>query len=326
MNSSMLFGVALAVLGCSGASALAADKPSSMTISTASPGGVYAVYGEGLAALISDVVGIPTSTRQTQGPSQNLVLVQSGQTELGLVTTGPAFEAVTGVLDLKPGDKHEDVRALFSMYPTPFQMVASADKGITKLSDLDGKRVGAGPKAGTGGVYWPRWLESLGIKSTLQFGGIGDQASQLADGRLDAIVTAGGIPHPSLSELETTSKVVIFGMDNATLQKLMGTNPYAVEFEIPVGTYRTVAQPLKTAAMWNFVVTRADLPDDVAYAIVKAVFDNHARMVTTHVAAKDTLAENVGKNTVVPLHPGALRYYREAGIAVPDSILPPGAK
>ena len=304
--------------------AAAQDRPASMTISTASPGGVYAIYGEGVAQLVSDVVGIPTSTRQTQGPAQNLILLKGGQTELAMTTSGPAFEAMEGELELAPGDKYGDLRVLFAMYPTPFQMVALESSGITSLDQLDGKRVGAGPRAGTGGTYWTRWLKNMGIDASLQYGGIGDQASQLADGRLDAIVTAGGIPHPSLSELENTQDVTIFGMSDETLTGIMEANPYAVEFTIPKGTYKTPEGDLSTVAMWNFVVADASMSDEVAYEITKAVLEGNDRMVATHSAAKGTLAENILKDTFIPLHPGAARYYEEIGVEIPDAIAPAG--
>lgn len=300
----------------------AQDRPTSMTISTASPGGVYAVYGEGIAQLVSDVVGVTTSTRQTQGPAQNLVLLQAGQTELAMTTSGPAFEAMNGELELAPGQEYGDMRALFAMYPTPFQMIALADSGITSLDGLAGKRVGSGPRAGTGGTYWARWLDTMGVDADLQYGGIGDQASQLADGRLEAIVTASGIPHPSLSELENTQDVTIFGMSDETLAGILDSNPYAVEFTIPKGTYETPEVDLTTAAMWNFVVADASMSEDLAYEITKAVLENNARMVSTHAAAKNTLADNILNNTFIPLHPGAARYYEEIGVDVPAAIAP----
>ncbi len=305
-----------------GSSALAQD-PQSLTIATASPGGVYAVYGEGVAAVISKAVGIKTATRQTQGPVQNLVLVEGGRAPLGMTTSGPAYEALQGELSLKPGDKHEKIRALFPMYPTPFQMIAPKESGITSLSGFEGKRIGGGPKAGTGGLYWPQWLKSLNISANVQFGGIGDQASQMADGRLEGIVTAGGIPHPSFSELETTQDVNIFGMDDQTLAQILEANPYAVEFTIPKSTYKTLDNDIKTAAMWNFMVGSSDMSEDLAYKIVKAVHENHDQLVMSHAAAKDTIPENILKNTIVPLHPGAVRYYREVGIEIPGNILPP---
>jgi TRAP transporter TAXI family solute receptor len=299
-----------------------AQRPQSMTVATASAGGVYAVYGQGVATLISDVVGIPTSTRQTQGPNQNMVLIQNRQAELGMVTAGPALEAWTGRLELNRGVQHTDVRALFPMYPTPFQAIALQQSNIRSLADLAGKRVGAGPRAGTGGDYWPRWLRDMGVEANFQFGPIGDQGSQLADGRLDAIVTAGGIPHPTLSELETSHRVTFIGFSDDDARRIAAADPSAVPFSIPAGTYRQQAGPVQTVAMWNVFVGHKDLPEDVAYAIVKAVFENPDRMVATHAAARDTVLDNIATNTVIPYHPGAVRYFRERGVAVPDAVLP----
>lgn len=300
----------------------AQETPASMTVSTASPGGVYAIYGEGLAQLISKEVGIPTSTRQTQGPAQNLVLLQSGQTELAMTTAGPAYEAMNGLLELSPDNPYHDLRALFSMYPTPFQMVALSESAISSLQDLDGKRVGAGPRGGTGGIYWERWLNDLEIGAQLQYGGIGDQGGQMGDGRLDALILAGGIPHPSISELENTKDVTIFEMSEETVEGILETNPYVVDFIIPHGTYSSQEQDLLTVAMWNFVVVDASMSDEVAYEITKAVIEGNAQMVSTHSAARDTIAENILRNTFIPLHSGAARYYEEIGFAIPSAIAP----
>ena len=296
------------------------DWPQSLTISTASPGGVYAIYGEGMARILSDEVGINTSTRQTQGPAQNLILLQSGQAPIAMTTSAPAWEAIHGELELLSGQSYEGVRALFAMYPTPFQMIAPADSGISSISDFNGKRLGAGPRAGTGGTYWTRWLNEMDIEVKLQYGGIGDQASQLADGRLDAIVTAGGVPHPSFSELENTQDVTIFGMSDEERQQLLEANPYAVDFIIPEGTYSSAEGDLKTVAMWNFVVVDEGMSDDLAYEITKAVLENQERLRSTHAAAVDTLAANIEHNTFIPLHPGATRYYEEVGIEIPEAL------
>ena len=275
-RNTWLTATAVAAVLAMAAPAMAQDMPSSMTIATAAPGGVYAVYGEGLAKIITDEVGIPTSTRQTQGPPQNLILLMGGQTEIGLVTSGPALEAMEGTSELMPGKSYDGMRALVAMYPTAFQMIALKDSGIDSLDDLAGKRVGSGPRAGTGGVYWVRWLESLGIEANMQYGSSSDQTSQLADGRLDAFILAGGMPHPSFSELETTQDVTIFGMSEETRAKLIEANPSAVPFDIPASTYKSVDTDLATAAMWNFVVVDESMPEELAYEITKAIYENLA--------------------------------------------------
>ena len=148
------------------------------------------------------------------------MLVNKQRVDVGLTTLGPAFEAIQGEMDMDLGTKYDGVRALFPMYVTPFQAAALARSGIVKVSDFDGKTIGTGPKGGTGGTYWERWFEALGLNVNVQNGPIGDQTSQLADGRLDAVATAAGLPMSAFSELEALQPSVIFGLNDDEIAKL----------------------------------------------------------------------------------------------------------
>lgn len=316
----------LGVLSLTAGLSVAQDKtdwPSSMTVATASPGGAYAIYGQGVATLLSEVLVVPTSTQQTQGPNQNVVLVNRGQADFGMATMGPAFEGWTGALELDPGSEQKDIRAIFPMYQTPFAAIALARSGISSVADLDGRVIGTGPRAGTGGTYWPRWLDLLGIDYTNRNGPVGDQGSQMSDGRLDAIATAGGVPHPTFSELEAKDDVNIFSFSQADIEMILPENAYLSRYSISPEIYKSLEEPLQTVAMWNIFIGNKNLPDDLVYETVKAVFDNHERMLQIHASAMETLAENADQNTVIWYHPGAIRYYREHGIDLPDSVIPP---
>ncbi|MGQ9366434.1 TAXI family TRAP transporter solute-binding subunit [Azospirillum sp. ST 5-10] len=299
-----------------------ADWPRTVVVGTASPGGTHAIYGQGVATIISKHVGVPASTQQTQGPIQNLVLVHGERVDIGLTTMGPAYEAMTGTLEVAPGQTFDNVRALFPMYITPFQAVALTRSGIASITDMAGKVVGTGPKGGTGGTYWERWFEQLGLDVTVRNGPLGDQTSQVADGRLDAVATAAGLPTAAISELETLADAKVFGLTKAEIDKILPKVPYAQPFSIPAGTYRSVTEPVTTLGMWNVAFTNDGMPESLAYAIVKAVFENHDEMVATHASAAETVLENVTQNTFLPYHPGAVRYYREKGIDLPDALIP----
>lgn len=298
------------------------DWPNTIVVGTASPGGTHAIYGQGVASIISNHVGIPSSTQQTQGPTQNLVLVHGGRIDIGLTTMGPAYEAMQGELDLDPGTEYADIRALFPMYITPFQGAALERSGIRSVSDLAGRTVGAGPRGGTGGTYWQRWFDVLGLDASIQNGPLGDQTSQLADGRLDAVTTAAGLPIAAFSELETLAPTVFFGLSAEEIETLRDTVPYAQEFTIPADTYRSQPEEITTLAMWNVAFTDDEMPEELAYQIVKAVFENHDEMVATHASATETVLENVMANDFMPYHPGAVRYYREQGIELPSAVVP----
>lgn len=319
--SAFAFSVAM-ILPAAAQEADRSDWPNTVVIGTASPGGTHAIYGQGVASVISSHVGLPASTQQTQGPTQNLVLVHSDRINVGLTTMGPAYEAMQGELDLDPGTEYNDVRALFPMYITPFQAAALERSGIGSVSDLTGRTVGAGPRGGTGGTYWARWFETLGVEATVQNGPLGDQTSQLADGRLDAVTTAAGLPIAAFSELETLAPTVFFGLTQNEIDKLRDTVPYAVEFTIPAGTYSSQAEDIQTLAMWNVAFASERMPESLAYEIVKAVFENQEELVATHASAKETLLENVSANEFMPYHPGAVRFYREQGIELPDAVIP----
>jgi TRAP transporter TAXI family solute receptor len=299
-----------------------ANWPQTLVIGTASPGGTHAIYGQGLATIISNHLNLPASTQQTQGPNQNLVLTHTNRVDMGLTTMGPAYEAWTGQLELNPGVEHKDIRALIPMYITPFQVAALQRSGIESVNDLDGKTVGTGPRGGTGGTYWERWFEKLGLDVTVRNGPLGDQTSQLADGRLDAVATAAGLPISAFSELEATVDATIFSLSEEQIEELLPSLPYARPFTIPDETYASLDEDLETLGMWNFVIVHKSMPDDLAYEIVKAVFDNHDEMVSTHASAAETLAENVVENDFLWMHPGAVRYYEERGIELPEGTRP----
>lgn len=316
---------ALAIAGLTPALAQDTDRtgwPATVVVGTASPGGTHAIYGQGIASIISTHVGVPGSTQQTQGPSQNLALVHGDRVDIGLTTMGPVWEAMQGELDLDPGTMYTDVRALFPMYITPFQAAALKSSGIASVSDLAGQTVGAGPRGGTGGTYWARWFDTLGLDVNVQNGPLGDQTSQLADGRLDAVTTAAGLPLAAFSELDALAPTTFFGLSEEEIGILVDTVPYAMEYTIPAGSYSSQTDDIRTMAMWNVAFTDDEMPETLAYEIVKAVFENLDEMVATHASARETLLENVTKNTFMPYHPGAVRYYREQGIDLPDAIVP----
>ncbi|MBR3369931.1 MAG: TAXI family TRAP transporter solute-binding subunit [Rhodobacteraceae bacterium] len=294
--------------------------PSDLTVGTASQGGVYFVYGNGLAGFLGEELGLNASGEVTGGPVQNVTLVQMGDHDIGLVTMGPAFEAWTGVSELAPGLEHSEIRALFPMYETPFQGVALSGSGITSVSDFEGKRVGVGPAGGTPGTYWPRFFDTLGLNVTVSNAGAADTAGQLKDGLVDAFVFAAGLPIGAFSQLAAEADVVMFGFSEEELATIMEGHPEVSQFTIPAGTYTSQDEDQLSVAMWNFAIAHADMPESLAYEITKLVMENNDRMLQIHAAAAATLPENVGNNSFLPFHPGAVRYFEEIGIEIPEDL------
>ena len=297
-----------------------ADWPSEMTIGTASQGGTYFVYGNGFAGYISEALGINATGEVTGGPVQNVTLVQTGDHLMGLVTMGPAYDAWNGKSELAPGLEHKDIRALFPMYQTPFQVVALKSSGITSVSDLAGKRVSVGPAGGTPGTYWPQFMASLGVEATISNAGAADAAGQLTDGLIDAFAFAAGVPISAFAELAAQQDVVMFGFTEEEQAKVLADFPAMAPFVIPSGTYAGHDYDQGTVALWNFAIAHKDMPESLAYEITKLALENNDRMVQIHATAAETLAENWDKNSFMPFHPGAVRYFEEKGITIPDTL------
>lgn len=303
-----------------------AGWPNSIKLGTASQGGTYFVYGAGWAGLIQEMLGVPSTTEVTGGPVANMALLHKGDLDLGMVTMGPAYDGWTGQLELAPGVELRNVRALFPMYPTPFQVISLEGSNITEVSDLNGKRVNLGPRTGTAATYWGKFFETLDVKANVQYGGAADAAGQLQDGLIDAFAFAAGIPISAFSQVEAQNPSNIFGFTDEEIEKLLEAYPSVTRFTIPEGTYRSLEGPIETVSMANFAVANKDLPESFVYEVMKVVLDNPERMLQVHAAAKDTKAENWDQNGFMWFHPGAVRYYREQGIEIPENLLPPEMK
>jgi hypothetical protein len=292
----------------------------SLTIGTAAPGGTYIVYGAGLAKLLTEVLGVVVTAQSTQGPDQNIVLMESGQAKLGMVTMGPALQGWNGTGEWTHGKKYRAMRAIFPMFDTPFYLVVQKNSGIRSVADMAGKRIGIGPRGGTGGTYYPAVFKTLSIDLTVRNSAWSEAGTQLQQNQLDIVGCALGIPFPFLVALEkqVPLETVAFTADEiATLRKAM---PELSPSTVPAGTYSFQKSDYQTVGMYNFAVAHKDLSDDLVYAIVKAVFENHDRLVAVHSSAKETIAANISHNGFLPFHPGAVRYYREIGVAIPDNL------
>ena len=295
-------------------------QPKTLTLGTASVGGTYFIYGGVIANLLTEKMGVNVSTQQTQGPNQNVILVQDGRIELGMTTMGVALHGWNGT-GWARGKEYRNMRALFPMYDTPFHFVTTEKSGVNGVMDLNGKNVGVGPKAGTPGTYFPMIFETLGVKPTVRYGGASDMASQLGDGLLDVFAFAAGLPISAFSELEAQRPVRFFGFTDQQVATLTQKMPELSATVIPKGTYKNQQEDHKTVGMYNFFIAHKDLPDDVAYNIVKTVLENNPRLVQGHSAAKETVPANAAKNTFLPFHPGAVRYYKEKGIKLPEKTV-----
>jgi TRAP transporter TAXI family solute receptor len=313
---------ALGLLGAAQAQPRNPAWPRALTLGTAAPGGTYAIYGPAWGQMVQAATGVQISYRTTQGPNQNIILVERREIELGMVTMGVALQAWNGQGDWTQGNRFRSIRALFPMYDTPFHGIALRRSNITNLSGLAGKNVGLGPRGGTPGTYWPIILTTLGIRpAALRYGSASDMQGQLNDGLLDAFLFASGVPVPAFSEAETQQQVNWIDFTEEEVRRITAALPELSPATIGASVYRTTGRDLRVVGMFNFAIGHQSLDAGFVYELVKAVLDNNAQLRQAIAAGAETVAENAVKNTFLPFHPGAVRYYRERGIAIPDNLV-----
>ena len=315
--------LALAMAGSFALAATAQDKtgwPDTMTIGTGSQGGAYFAYGSGFAGLISEKLGLNASVEITGGPGQNVTLVQTNDLNMGFVTMGPAYDAWTGKSEVMPGVEHTAVRALFPMYQTPLQAAVLASSGIKSFKDMEGKRIGVGPASGTSAAYWPRYFEAAGMNVTISSAGASDTAGQLKDGLIDAFVYAAGVPTGAYTQLAVENDVIFISMTEEERNTFLEAEPAMSTFTIPANTYEDQPDPIETVSLWNFAIAHESVPDSLAYEITKLAMDEHERMLQAHQAAAETLPEHFDKNSFMPFHPGAAKWFEENGYTIAEEL------
>jgi TRAP transporter TAXI family solute receptor len=291
--------------------------PASLTIGTASPGGVYLLYGQAVAQILTEALGIPVTAQATQGSSQNILLLESGTVQLGLVFAGIALEGWKGTGAWTHDKQLRSMRALFPMYDIAIEMVALKTSGIGSLSDIAGKRVGPGGPGSAGALYGKKIFDALGIPVTWHYGAYETLSTEMQSGVVDALLSSIADPAPVLTELDRTGNIHFVPLKADEIAKLRAAIPESSASEVPAGTYPSMTTAYSTVGFFNFVVASKDLPDDLVYTIVKAFYANHDQLTKAIPAARASVVENVKRVTVLPYHPGAVRYYREIGVEIP---------
>ena len=216
----------------------------------------------------------------------------------------------------------QTIRALVPMYETPFHTVALRRSSITTLAQLNKKRIGPGPRASLTAAYAERIFAALGISAEMRYASFNTQAGELLEGDIDAMFVAIAAPAPAIQKVEAKEPITLISLSPEQIDIILKANPELNASKIAAGVYRSLDRDYDTVGVYNFVVGRADLPDDLVYQLVKAVFENQPRLVKATSAASETIPQNASKNTFLPFHPGAVRYYREIGIKIPDALIP----
>jgi TRAP transporter TAXI family solute receptor len=297
------------------AAAPAKAQETFINILTGGTSGVYYPLGVALSQIYTDnVEGSRPSVQSTKASVENLNLLQEGRGEIAFTLGDSLALAVAGNTEAGFEGPLDKLRTVAAIYPNYIQIVASEESGIKTLQDLKGKRLSVGaPASGTelnarailaaAGMSY----EDLGQVEYLPFA---ESVELMKNRQLDATLQSAGLGVASIRDLATSVPIVVVEIPADVVEKA-GAPYFAAT--IPAGTYEGQDADAATAAVQNYLVTHADVADDVVYAMTKALFENLDDMVAAHAAAKDIKVEGAAASPPAPLHPGAERYYREAG-------------
>jgi len=297
-----------------------------LTLGTSTSGGTYFVLGGGWAKIMGEALdGVEISVQEGGGPATNIQLIEQGRMELGFATINVAYQGWNG-LDWANGVKYTKMRSIFPMYSSFLQVYTLDDTPIDNIHDLAGKHISTGTPGNTSEIAGKAVLEVLGIKpSEISMLSASGQIDALKDGITDANITVTGLPGPFMLDLETTHNPRLVGFSDDDLDKIREEYPSFFKGIIPKNTYKDQNEDVTTVAFWNITIASEDLPDDLVYDLVKATFENKEALVEVNRAIEQLSPENIQYCVPIPLHPGALKYYQEVGIDIPEALLPPSS-
>jgi len=313
--ASVLLGAALAFSG-----AAQAQEKYSLSIATGGTGGVYYPLGGGLANLLSKYVpGLQATAEVTGGSIDNLKLIATGKPYIAFSMADASQDAYRGEDKFK-GTK-VPLRTLMILYPNRMHVVTIEGTGITKMADLKGKRVSTGSPGSATEVMGFRVIEAAGLDKDRDMKrerlGVAESVNAIKDRKIDAFFWVGGLPTAAVTDLANTPGVTIKLIDHADTVAAMNKKygPLYIQDVIPKTTYRGMDIDNKQATVWNILVSHEKLSDQVAYNVVKTIFDKRDDMIAVHKEAENFRLENQkAAASPIPFHPGAAKYFAERGV------------
>jgi hypothetical protein len=270
------------------------------------------------------VKGVKAVAEVTGASVENVKLCDKGETLFGAIMNDVAYQAYNGVS--KFDGKPQKVLGMFVMYPHHYHVVVHKNSGINSIYDIKGKKVSVGAP-GSGTEYKTNLIlqEALGIPYSsfnvhrLSFT---ETASALKDGTIDVGFWDVAAPTSSIMDLSTTHYIKILSFTPEEMKKIVDKFPFYSAFVMPANIYRGQDYEVANPSVWNTFICNADVSEQKVYDLTKAVFEHQDYLAKIHPFAQFTTKENAAAHSVIPLHPGAIKYLKEQGIAVPEKLIP----
>jgi len=322
MHFKKTLAVSAAVIGISLGAGSADAAQKFISIGTGGVTGVYYPTGGAICRLVNKSRkehGIRCSVESTGGSVYNINTIRAGELDMGVAQSDWQYHAYHGTSKFKDQGPFKELRAVFSVHAEPVTIVARKDAKIANVMDLKGKRVNIGnPGSGTR-ASWEVMADALGFGSdalalATEFKS-SEQSQALCDNKIDAFFFLVGHPSGSIKEATTSCEANMVVVDGPAIDKLVADNSFYRKATIPGGMYTGTPNDTPTYGVGATFVSSTKTDDDTVYAVVKAVFENFDTFKKLHPAFANLKKEEMVKDALsAPLHGGAAKYYKEAGL------------
>jgi hypothetical protein len=296
------------------------QKTVQLSIATGGTGGSYYPMGGGMANIISKYIPYAEATAEVTSASiDNCLLVGKGKADMAFMNADTAWDAWQG--KGKAFKEKIPLRTIAVWSPSTMHIVTIEGKGIQKVSDLKGKRIATGAPGSNTEVMALRILGAYGLNPdkdvTRERLSVSESAGALKDRKIDAFFWVGGLPTAAVTDLAATPgiKIKLLSHGDMVTKIREKFGPFYVTGVIPAKTYAGQGGDVSICAVWNLVVCNENMKENIAYDIVKAIFDHKSELLASHSDVKYLALESqAGGGSPIPFHPGAIRYYKEKSV------------
>lgn len=314
MKKTLLFIMVCFMVAVFSTTAAAADVK--MVLATGGTAGTYYPFGGAMAKIWnSKIPGMNVTAQATGASVENVRLVNRNEAELAIVQSDTIDFAFNAKEAFK--EKLTKMAALAVLYPEVIQVVVRGDSKIDSFDDLKGMKIGVGaPGSGTEANF-RQLCDGYGIQKEdvkAQYLSFAESAEQFKDKHIDAFIVTAGIPNAAIMDIGTQHSVRIINISDDKAAQIIKKYPFLSPFTIPANTYKGQTTAIKTVAVNAVLIAGTDVKEEVAYSIVKALFENQGELATAHAKGKELNVKTAASGVSIPFHPGAVKYYKEKGL------------
>ena len=291
-----------------------------LNIVTGGTGGVYIVYGAGLADMLTKRLKVAANAQTTPASVDNMKLIRDGKADLAFTLADTAFDAINGKNRFAPPEAKADAKTIAVMYSNYMHIVAKASASINTVADLKGKRVSIGAAGSGTETKGIRILEAYGLNATSDIQpqrlNAQDSADALRDGKIDAFFFDGGLPTSAVTDIANSTSIKLLDQSDAIAKMNAKYGNFYFAAKIPKGTYKNDTD-IVTAGVANLLVVPSSFDPAFVKAILTAMFDNQPDLVLVHPEAKNLKLETATLGSPIDFHPGAIDFYKAKGVWKP---------